>query len=80
MKNIKFRAKQIGIDKVVYGYYLFVKDYNSHYIFTGDIKSYPVDEVHPHLSVRGFEWILVYGDSVQQLVGINEETGEEIYE
>jgi len=79
----KFRAKSIETNKWVYGYYLYIEETNRHYILTGKLKSYPVDTVHDHLTVQGFEWTEVDGNTVCSIVIdlLNDgDTHEEIYE
>ena len=66
--NGKFRAKSIETKEWIYGYYLYVEEQDKHYILTGKLKSYPIDTVHNHLTVQGFEWIEVDGSTVCSLV------------
>lgn len=82
MRTIKFRAKRDNkfIDDWIYGYYLYMKDQEKHYILTGDVSSYPVDMWHPHLAVKGFEWVEVDGNTVTQFTGVYDKNNVEIYE
>lgn len=66
--NREFRAKSIETKEWVYGYYLYIEEQDKHYILTGKLKSYPVDLVHDHLTVQGFEWVEVDGNTVCSIV------------
>ena len=69
MREIRFRAKRLENNEWVYGYYLYIEERQRHYILTGDIATYPVDIVHNHLTVQGFEWIEVDGKTVCEFIG-----------
>lgn len=74
------RAKRVDNDEWVYGYYLYVEEQNKHYILTGKLKNYPVDYVHPSLTVQGFEWFEVKEETVEQCIGLKDKNKKEIYE
>lgn len=38
-KGTTFKAKKINSDEYVKGYYVFIKDWNKHFIFTGSFTS-----------------------------------------
>lgn len=79
--NRKYRAKKLeNGNEWVYGYYLYIPQYDCHYILTGNIVSYPIDLVHPHLTTSGFEWILVDGKTVQQATGAFDKSSNEVYD
>lgn len=79
MVNIEFRAKNLISGEWVYGYYLYVKEKDEHYILTGKIKSYPVDLVHPYLLTQGFEGVLVDGSTVSRCTNLWA-CGEKVFE
>ena len=78
MRTIKFRAKRLDNNEWVYGYYLYIEEQDKHYILTGNLKDYPVDLVHNHLTVQGFEWVGVDGNTVCQMADL--EYRGEIYD
>ena len=77
MREIKFRAKRLDNNEWVYGYYLYIKGQDKHYILTGKIKTYMVDD---YLATSDFEWVEVDFETVGKFTGKKDKNGVEIYE
>jgi uncharacterized phage protein (TIGR01671 family) len=80
MREIKFRGKRIDNGEWVEGYYLFVKEQNKHYILTGKTRSYPIDLAHPHLTLKGFEWLEIDPETLCECTGLKDKNGKLIFE
>jgi uncharacterized phage protein (TIGR01671 family) len=80
MREIKFRGKRIDNGEWVEGYYLFVKEQNKHYILTGKTRSYPIDLAHPHLTLKGFEWLEIDPETLCECTGLKDDNGKLIFE
>lgn len=65
LKNYS-RAKKIDNNEWVYGYYVYDKNENRHYIFTGELSYYPVD--NGHAPIRFFKHYEVRGETANCLV------------
>ena len=72
MREIKFRGKNIKTGEWVYGFYIYSKENNKHYIYFEE----KLNDMYGYI----FNNAIVDGKTVGQYTGMIDENGQDIYE